>query len=442
MTPKTNAVQPEPIIPLTKSIPAVPSEGIDLDSLSGKKEKLPRELRPLFRWVPFFSAIPFLAYGMTNYFAAVQAQQIDDAGKVGALATISAISALAAMIAMPLAGVLSDRTRSRFGSRRPWMLVGAVIGAVALITAGQATSIAMLTVAVVGVQFGFNAYGAPSTAILPDRVPTRFRGRYSTLAGLGTLLGGVFGAIFGGVFVHAIPLGYTSLAGVAILVTVLFIVLVKDKDNRGEPREPFSPLAFLKAFWVNPVRHPDFFWGFLGRILLFGSYGLINTYQLYIAQDYIGLPQAEAQQIVPLLGLITLPAIIVSTVIAGPLSDRIGRRKPLVLAAGLVIVVGALIPVFLPTLPGLIISGVVVGFGFGAFISVDQALMSSVLPDKERFGTDLGVLNIASTLPNVIGPAFAGTIVLAFGGYMPLYVTVAIIALLGALAVLPIKGVR
>lgn len=406
------------------------------------KEKLPKELRPLFRFVPFVTAVPFLAFSATNYFAAVQAQQIDDAGKVSALAVISAVSALAAMLAMPIAGVLTDRTRSRFGARRPWILIGTVIGAVAMITAGLAPSIAALTIAVVFVQLGFNASGAPMSAILPDRVPVRFRGRYSTLAGLGTLVAGVLGGIIGSFFVDVIPLGYLTIAGAGLLVVLWFVVVVKDKDNRGEPRAPFNVLAFIKAFWVNPVKHPDFFWGFLGRFLLFGGFSLLNTYSLYILQDYIGVPIEDSLRLAPLLGLASLPAILLSTAVAGPLSDRIGRRKPLVLAGGLIIVSGAVAPIVMPTILGMVISAVLVGFGFGTFIAVDQALMSSVLPDAERYGTDLGVLNIASTLPSVIGPAVAGVIVLVFGGYLAVYVAVGIIALIGALAVLPIKSVR
>ncbi|WP_092557301.1 MFS transporter [Herbiconiux ginsengi] len=430
----------EPITPLTSSIPAGPGEAMKMGQQT--KEKLPRELRPLFRFAPFVAAVPFLAFSATNYFAAVQAQQIDDAGKVGALATISAISAFAAMLAMPLAGVLTDRTRTRFGARRPWILVGAVIGSVAMITAGLAPSIAALTIAVVFVQFGFNAMGAPFTAILPDRVPVRFRGRYSTLVGLGTLLAGVLGGIIGSFFVKNIPLGYTSIAGAVLLLTIWFVVAVKDRDNRGEHRQPFNVLAFLKAFWVSPIKHPDFFWGFLGRFLLFGGFSLLNTYSLYILQDYIGVPVEESLQLAPLLGLATLPTILISTAISGPLSDRIGRRKPLVLAGGLVIALAALVPILMPSVPGMIVSAVFVGLGFGTFIAVDQALISSVLPDKERFGTDLGVLNIASTLPGVIGPAVAGVIVLVFGGYLAIYVAVVVIALLGALAVMPIKSVR
>ena len=223
---------------------------------------------------------------------------------------------------------------------------------------------------------------------------------------------------------------------------LLFLLVVPDKDNRAEPRSPFSAGTVLKAFWVNPVRHPDFFWGFTGRILLFGGYSLISTYLLYITQDYVGLSLAQAQGIVPLINAAALPGILIASVVSGPLSDRIGRRKPLVLIAGLLIVVAVVIPILAPSVTGLVAMNVLIGFGFGTFISVDQALMTSVLPEAATYGKDLGVLNIAATLPNVIGPAVAGLLFAVFHTYLALFVAVAVIAMIGALAVLPIKSVR
>jgi MFS family permease len=442
MTPQPSPVEPQPTTLLTKSISTLPAEGFAGEERGGAKAKLPRQLLGLFLWIPFVSLVPYLAFGLTTFFAAVQAQEIDPDGKVAALAMISGVSAFAAMLAQPVIGLLSDRTRGRFGSRRPWILFGALLGAIAMITAGLSTSIAMLTIAVTLVQFGFNAMQAPLSAILPDRVPHRFRGRYSTLAGLGVLLGSVIGTVIGGVLATSISAGYASVAGALLLITVLFVLTVRGSGNKGEPRAPFSLAAFLKAFWVNPIRHPDFFWGFMGRFALFGGYSLINTYLFYIVQDYIGLPQEEALALVPILSVLTLPGIILAASISGPLSDRVGRRKPFVLVAGLLITAGAVIPIIFPTVPGVIASMLTVAIGFGIFQSVDQALMSSVLPSSDRFGTDLGVLNIAATLPAVIGPAMAGVIILTFGGYLALYAAVAIIALIGALAVLPIKSVK
>lgn len=415
----------------------------DADALSeAKNRRVPAELRRLFRTAPIVAAAAPIAYSVSGYYIAIQVQLIDADGKVGTLALINALSAVAAMLAQPIIGVLSDRTRTRFGARRPWMLVGALLGSIALITSGLSTTVAALTVSVMLLQFGFNAFQGPFSAVLPDRVPSRLRGRYSTGVGLGMILGAVIGPIFGSLFVATIPLGYTVFAGIILFVIVLFVIAVPDADNRTVARRPFSIGAFLSAFWVNPVRYPDFFWGFLGRILLFGGYTMLSTYSLYLAQDYIGLSLDEATQIVPLLGLVALPGIVIATAFAGPLSDRIGRRKPVVLVAGLVIAGGAMIPLLLPSVLGLVISSAVVAAGFGAFVAVDQALMSSVLPNRADFGKDLGVLNIAATLPNTLAPVAAGAIVLAFGNYAALYPIVGAIALLGALAVLPIKGVR
>ncbi|MDQ4214914.1 MFS transporter [Microbacterium capsulatum] len=403
--------------------------------------KLPPSLRRLFRVAPLASAAAPLAYGITAYFMAIQAQLFDADAKVGNLALINTLSAVAAMLAQPIFGVLSDRTRSRWGARHPWMLIGTAIGTVALVTAGLATNVAMLTVCIMLIQFGYNAWQGPFAALLPDRVPERFRGRYSTGVGLGGLLGAVIGPILASPFAKSIPVGYVSLAGVVILLILLFIALVPGTDNRGEPRKPFSLTAFLSAFWVNPIRHPDFFWGFTGRLLLFGGFYMISNFSLYIAQDYVGLSLGEATSIVPLLGLAGLPGLIIATAVAGPLSDRLGRRKPLVLISGLLIAVGAAIPFVLPSVLGLTLQTIAVTSGFGAFAAVDQALMSSVLPSPEDFGKDLGVLNLAATLPNTVAPVAAGAIVVAVG-YAPLFLIVGGIAVLGALAVLPIRSVR
>lgn len=422
---------------------SLPAEGAGTRAAPSAHRKLPRDLRRLFFAAPWASALAPIAYGASAFFFALQVQLMEgDKGKVAGLAVVSALSAGAAMIAQPVIGVLSDRTRSRFGARRPWMLVGGLIGSVALLTTGLASNLATLTVCVMVIQFGFNAFQGPLAAVLPDRVPEQFRGRYSTGAGLGMILGAVVGPLVGSLFADRIALGYQVLGGVVFLGIVLFVLLVPDRDNRGEPREPFSLRAFVTAFWVNPVRHPDFFWGFLGRLLLFGGYYMLSTYNLYLAQQYVGLSLDEATDVVPLLGLVALPGILVATAIAGPLSDRIGRRKPPALVAGLLIAVGAAVPLAMPTVAGLAVSGAIVGAGFGAFVAVDQALMSSVLPNADDHGKDLGVLNLAATLPGTVAPVAAGTVVTVFDSYGALYPVVGVISVLGALCILPIRGVR
>lgn len=427
-------------MPLTvgSSDPVVPAEE-DANPLAGPS-RLPLQLRGIFTFIPLGYLANFTAISLIALLSAVQVQGFDPEGKVGALGLLSAIAAFAAFLTQPIVGTLSDRTRTRFGARSPWILAAGATTAVGLITAGFAPSFGVLVVANAVLQIGVNAAAAPMSALLPERVPPRLRGRYSTFVGLGTIIGGVFGSVFGGSLSHQIPLAYCAAAGLAIIIVTLAAVFSRG-DNRGTASEPFKALTFIKAFWVDPVKHPDFFWAFLGRILIIGGFNLIGTYNLYILQDYIGLPLDQAVGLVPVLGVVALPGLVIAASISGPLSDRIGRRKPLVLGAGVVITLGAIVPLLLHTVPGLLISYAIAGLGFGIFTAVDQALMASVLPSAQDFGKDLGVINMAQTLPGVVAPAVASTVVL-IAGYPGLYAFIAAVALIGALAVIPIRSVR
>ncbi|MCA0307773.1 MAG: MFS transporter [Actinobacteria bacterium] len=144
---------------------------------------------------------------------------------------------------------------------------------------------------------------------------------------------------------------------------------------------------------------------------------------------------------IPVLGLINLVAVMVSLAFSGPLSDRIGRRKPIVIAAAVVMGVAMIVPLLLPTVTGMIVFTAICSLGFGAYMSVDAALMSEVLPSEGTFAKHLGVLNIAATLPQTIGPFLGGAIVVAFG-YSALFPVAVLLAVAGAVSIVPIKSVR
>ncbi|PYY37864.1 hypothetical protein DEJ16_05890 [Curtobacterium sp. MCJR17_055] len=222
----------------------------------------------------------------------------------------------------------------------------------------------------------------------------------------------------------------------------LFLVFNPDHPSKDADREPFSVSLFLHTFWINPVRHPDFFWAFTGRLLLYTGYFGVLGYQLYILQDYIGLG-ADAAAAVPVAGLLNLAGIIVSTAVCGPISDRFGgRRKPFVFASSLIVAIALVIPMVSHTYGAWLLLSAIAGVGFGAFSAVDQALMADVLPSASSYAKDLGVVNIAATLPQVIAPAVAGAVILLFGGYLALFPIGIVLSVLGAFAVWFIKGVR
>ncbi|WP_426516653.1 MFS transporter [Diaminobutyricibacter sp. McL0618] len=447
MTTQSTTPSSEPEIPFIAEPGAGTIAGPNLithpeDGLKPKKLRIPG-LRKLM-WSALFANVGiFLVWGsVPAVLLPLQVESIaGQAGKAGALAVILTVSSFAAMLAQPIAGVVSDRTRSRFGRRAPWMVGGTLIGGFALIGMGAANTLVQLAIAWIIVQVVYNFAQGPLSAILPDRVPHIARGAFAAFAGLGSMLGALGGQIVGAQFAKTIPAGYLVIGGIALVLTVLFVVLNPDKSNKSEPKPPFDFRTFLRTFWVSPRKHPDFFWGFLGRLLLFGGYFMVTGYQLFILQDYIGLKD-KAVTVVPILGLVSLVGIIISTLIAGPLSDRLGRRRIVAVVAGVILALSLAFPLVLPTVTGMLLFSFVSGLGFGAYMGVDAALMSEVLPSKEDFAKDLGVLNIAATLPQVLAPGVAGLIVVAAGGYAVLFPIGIVIALLGAFAVIPIKSVK
>lgn len=131
-----------------------------------------------------------------------------------------------------------------------------------------------------------------------------------------------------------------------------------------------------------------------------------------------------------------------STVIAGRLSDRLGRRKPFVIAASLILGASFVIPIVSPTLPALFIQAAISGLAYGIFIPIDQALFIDVLPDIKSAGRDLGVAQLGFNLGQAIGPIAAGIVVSMTGGYLGIWITGIVAVALAAIAILPVKGVR
>ncbi|MDN4615297.1 MFS transporter [Leifsonia sp. F6_8S_P_1B] len=359
--------------------------------------------------------------------------------QVANLAIVATIGAFAAMIAQPIAGQISDRTRSRFGRRAPWIIIGSLAGGLSLIGLAFANSLVGVIIAWTLVQISYNFAQGPLTAVMPDRVPLKRRGTFAALSGIGLMVGALGGSIIGSLFFNSVAVGYVFFAVFSVVVLSLFVLVNPDYSSARIEREPFTLVEFLKTFWVNPVAHPDFFWAFTGRLLLYTGYFAVTGYQLFLLSNYFKV--AHPEQIIPLLGMLSLVGIIVSTVIAGPLSDKVGRRKPFVFASAAVVSLAFLLPWMWQDVTAWIIMTVIAGFGFGMFQAVDTALMSEVLPSAKSFAKDLGVVNIAATLPQTLAPGVAGAIILAFG-YSALFPIAIVLGILGALAVWPIKATR
>ena len=398
-------------------------------------------LLKLLAWLLPANIGVFLLWGaIPGVLLPLQLTEIDAANKVANLAIITTIGALAAMIAQPLAGTFSDRTRSRLGRRAPWLLAGTAIGVLSLVGMAIGNSIVMIAIGWVMVQISFNLVQGPLSAILPDRVPVAARGTFSALLGTAAMIGAVGGQVVGAQFAANIPLGYIVLAIIVLLGVGAFVLFNRDHTVADDTALPFRLGDFLRTFWVSPRQHPDFFWAFLGRLLLYTGFFGVTGYNLFLLSDYAGLGDAAVSHI-PVLGLIQLAGMIPAMLIFGPISDKVGRRKPFVFVSSIIAGVGLVMPLFLPSLTGMMLMAVICGFGFGAFQAVDQALITQVLPSKDSYAKDLGVVNIAATLPQTLAPAVGGAIVLVFG-YAGLFPVGIVLAVLGAFCVFCIRSVR
>ena len=349
------------------------------------------------------------------------------------------IGAFCSMLAQPIAGQISDRTRSRFGRRAPWIFLGSLAGGLSLIGLAFADSLVGVVIAWSLVQITYNFAQGPLSAIMPDRVPLKRRGTFAALSGIGLMVGALGGQIVGSIFFNSITAGYITFAALSLVVLTLFIVFNPDHSSKDLEPEPFGLIDFLRTFWVNPVKHPDFFWAFTGRLLLYTGYFAVVGFQLYLLTDYFGVEKPET--VIPMLGLISLVGILLATIVSGPLSDRVGRRKPFVFASSIITGAALVVPWVWPDLTAWMVFTFVSGLGFGMFQAVDTALMSEVLPSAKSFAKDLGVVNIAATLPQTLAPGVAGAIVLAFG-YAGLFPVGIVLSVLGAFAVWPIKAVK
>ena len=217
----------------------------------------------------------------------------------------------------------------------------------------------------------------------------------------------------------------------------------RSRGNRSGTIAQWSWKAFLSGFWINPRRNPDFAWAFAARFLFILGYFVVVAFQLYILTDYLRLPVAEANATMVPLSLAGMVTTLVAITIAGWWSDRVGRRKVFIYAATAFMVVGLAFPLVMPDLTGMFIMALVNGFGFGLYMACDTALMTEVLPGGgAAAGKDLGILNVATNIPQAMSPAIAGLLIGALGGYPALFVFGIVCVIAAAFVLVPIKSVR
>jgi len=400
------------------------------------------------RWIALIALANlglYLAYlGPISVLLPNQVQDIaGSAHKVAVLGVVTGLGAAVAMIANPVAGALSDRTVSRFGRRRPWLVGGALAGGAALAFLAGQHALAGVIAGWCLAQAGLNALQASLSAAVPDHVPVAQRGVVSGWIGLPQSVGVLLAVVLVTKVVTG-SAGYALLAVCVVACALPFALGTPDALIDRDRRPPWSWRGFARSFWLSPRRYPDFGWAWLTRFAVNLGNGMTLLYLLYFLRDRLHysrlFPGHTAADGLVILILVYLAGVALTAVAGGVISDRTGRRKLPVTVAGLVMATGAVLLALWPTWPATIAAAGLAGLGFGVYLSVDAALVTQVLPSAEGRAKDLGLINIANSGPQVLAPAIAAPLV-TLGGYRSLYLAVAVVVVAGSVLVQRIRSV-
>lgn len=374
---------------------------------------------------------------------ALKIAELDPDGKEASLGLVSAIGALFALVANPLAGALSDRTTSRFGRRRPFIVIGTAAGLVGLAVVGFGDSVPVVIIGWSIAQVGFNLVLAALQALLPDQIPEAQRARVSAILGISQQVSPLVGiGIATGVLATGAGMGPVFIVPGLVGAALLALLVVKLPDARLAVAQPFVLRDLVRP---TPGKTADFALAWFGRFFVILGFAIYTTYQVYFITDRIGIA-AEQVTLVQLAAVLIFSIVLtVSAVVSGRLSDRWQRRKIFVYAAVVVVALGMVLLAFTTSLALFFVAAAVMGVGIGAFFAVDLALVTDVLPDQEHAAAkDLGIFNIANALPQSVAPAIAPLFLAVGAGsnYTLLFIVAAGLSLVGAALIFPIKAVR
>jgi len=364
------------------------------------------------------------------------AQHVDEARKVELASLFQTVMLVVIVVAVPLLGYLCDRTRLAWGRRRAWALGGFALAALAFIGIGTVGSVPLVCVLLALVSVGEAAALVALSAMIADQVPLPQRGRASSAFGVPQVVALAGGMVLVSEVVTDVPTAWLVIGLLGLVTPLPFLLGVREPAPRPGTEAGGSLAASLTP--PSPAGARDYYWAMATRVLINAGNLVGTSYLLFYVDDV--LRRADPDGAVLTLTLAYLVFCVVATYLAGVASDRVLRRKPLVLAGGALQVAAALTLAVSPTWTAALFAAALLGLGYGTFLSVDQALTTDVLPDPRTRARDLGLINAAQHLP--IAP-LVGVVVLTVTdhSYRVLYLASAAVMALGVWSVTRIRGV-
>ncbi|MFK0281342.1 MFS transporter [Streptomyces sp. NPDC090499] len=413
----------------------------DTTTAAFRGRQQPATFLPLFLLAYFGAALAGLSAAAVSI--PLRLSALDPGHKTQLLSATIAVGGVVVIVVTAPLGRLSDVSTARAGIRRPFILGGTLVGVCGMLILASAPNFAWIIIGWSITQAGFGATNMALNALLAEQIPAKIRARVAAAFGISTAVALPIGSWLVGAL-PGNPLYWFGIPAAFALVVNVGTVLVLRDIVRSE-RVPVDWRSLLRSYWISPVRHKDFAWAWGCRLLVTMSLVGVISYLQYFLTDHLGIATEDAAAAQgTVLGVYFVGSVVTSLVFSW-ISDRTGRRKPIVLFAALFTAVGLLISLFSQDLAMFTVGVALAGMGQGAFVSVDVAMMTELLPASADAGTGLAVVALSYQLPQVLVPVLA-TGLLAIGNagpnYSALFVGSLVAIVLGALAVVPIKNAR
>jgi MFS family permease len=363
--------------------------------------------------------------------------------KAALLGVVATVGAIAGLLTGPAAGVLSDRTHSRLGRRRPWLIGGIVVLAIGSTIVALADSVPTLIIGWIVVSLAGAANAAAITPVVAERVPESQRGLLGAIVGVATQLGGVFGYTLGGMFTTNLLAMFLVPVATLAVFALIYMVFIKEpivELPTTTIRQTFRLLVF------NPRKHPDFSLVWLGKLLMQTALAFLTTYQLYFLLDRLGFTAEQAGAQLAALGGLGILVTMTFAIVSGILSDKLKRRKAFIYGASGLTALGLALMAFADGLGLFVAAALCILGAAGMFGSTDVAMASDLVPDRAQSGRWMSIYNLAATLSTAIAPVIGAALLLigptAGGNYTVLFLAGAFLALGVGVATRFVKGVR
>ena len=346
---------------------------------------------------------------------AILLNYIPNAQKNTYLGLLTFVGLMIAMVVQPISGALSDGWTSRWGRRRPLIVLGTLFDFVFLVILGWAGGLFWIFIGYVGLQFSSNIAHGPAQALLPDRVPEEQLGAASAWRTFMDMASLIAASLLAGRLLDSETRDPTLIMVVVIGMLAVFAAITifgtreESTSVEGDTQKE-NPLGNFRAL-TRELLHVDFhantdYWWLIGERLLFliGIYG-VQSFMQYYLQDVLQVPDPP-KQTGDLMAALTITLVIL-VLIGGWLSDKFGTKR-IISVATWITAVGMVLMLLAKDMTGVLIFGSVVGAGIGLFLTANWALANKLAPNDEA-GKFLGLTNIATAgsaaIARLEGPA-------------------------------------